>query len=98
MFITFTIFAILSVASLLIFVVESKDHQRMLRRQFTKNEVSMLDSRLKPIVITTIKGGDLHETYYYVPQGEVEHPRYFNHKVEDKLMKSLLMRTQMCVN
>ncbi|WPP53241.1 hypothetical protein [Catalinimonas niigatensis] len=98
MFITFTVFAILSVISLLIFLVESREHQRMLKLQSVTGEISILESKMKPIVITTIKGGELYETYYYVGENKDEHPKYFDQKIEDSLMKSLLTRTQMCVN
>lgn len=97
MFITFTVFAILSVISLLIFLVESREHQRMLRRQ-SATDVSVLSSTLKPIVVTTIKGGEFYETYYYMAEKEEQYPKYSDHKVEDSLLKSLLMRTKMCVN
>lgn len=97
MFITFAVFAILSLISLLIFFVEHRDHQRSLRR-YSSEKASSLEDKLQPIMITTIKGGELHETYYYIVREEEQHPKYFGQKIEDSLLKSLLMRTQMCVN
>ncbi len=98
MLITFAVFAILSVISLLIFLVESKNHQSILHGGAILHKGCMPGNSLQPVVITTIKNGKLHESYYYLPDETNHYPERFDHRIEDSLLEGMLMRTKVFVN
>lgn len=96
MFITFTVFATLSVISLAIFLVESISHQRMLKRNHYNSE-NFYSGKLQPVMITTVKGGEMQGTYYCIPEHYVQYGNY-QLKVEHSLFKRLVMSTHFSVN
>ncbi|MEK6477854.1 hypothetical protein WJR50_09980 [Catalinimonas sp. 4WD22] len=96
MFITFAVFATLSVISLAIFLVESISHQRMLKRNYYNSE-NFYVGKLQPVMVTTVRGGEMQETYYCTPEQRVHYGNY-QLKVEHSLFKRLVMSTQFSVN
>ncbi|MDF9801172.1 hypothetical protein OKW21_006435 [Catalinimonas alkaloidigena] len=96
MVLTFVVFAILSVISLAIYLVESISHQRTLRRNHDDNG-NFYAGKLQPIMVTAIRKGEMQETYYYMPEQQLQHGHY-QLKVERSLFRSLVMSTQLSAN
>ncbi|WKN33554.1 hypothetical protein PZB74_09445 [Porifericola rhodea] len=98
MLITFAVFATLLVISLAIFFVETLEHQRLLKQRNFTNPGSALNAELQPVMITTIRGGEMYESYYYMPEHKLDAAQHFTVEVEDSLFKNLVLRAQLFVN
>lgn len=91
----FTVFIILSLINVLIFIVEDLHHRKVLLSE--DNSYSLLSRSNRPIMVTTVRDGKMHDTYILLggnEQQETSDALRTNHSV----VKNLLFQPNISAN
>jgi hypothetical protein len=95
MLVIFTVFIILSLINVLIFIVEDLHHRKALLRE--DNSYNLLSKSNKPIMVTTVRDGKMHDTYILLgghDQQKNADSLHTNHSI----VRNLLFQSHISVN
>jgi hypothetical protein len=95
MLVIFTVFIILSLVNVLIFIVEDLHHRKALLRN--DNSYNLLSRKNKPIMVTTVRDGKMQNTYILL-DGDDQHDSRFSLRTSRSVVEKLLFHSNISVN